>query len=84
MTAYEMQHEISNNVVCATSRGSDQPAHTQSLIITFAGCFEYSTTVKLLTEWHLKFLSLKGDCTGLSESIIIKIPHCWKSHVMLI
>ena len=24
----ELQHEISNNVACATSKGSDQPAHT--------------------------------------------------------
>ena len=29
---YETQHEISNNVVCATSKASDQPAHTRSLI----------------------------------------------------
>ena len=29
-------HEISNNVVCATSRASDQPAHTRSLIRAFA------------------------------------------------
>ena len=33
---YEPQHEISNNVVCATSKGSDQPAHTLSLIRAFA------------------------------------------------
>ena len=32
----EPQHEISNNVVCATSKGSDQPAHTRSLIKAFA------------------------------------------------
>ena len=38
-------------------------------------------TVKLLTEHHLEFLSLKGGCTGLSESTLIKMPHCWKSHV---
>ena len=29
-------HEISNNVVCATSKASDQPAHTRSLIRAFA------------------------------------------------
>ena len=29
-------HEISNNVVCKTSKASDQPAHTQSLIRAFA------------------------------------------------
>ena len=38
-------------------------------------------TVKLLTEQHLEFLSLKGGCTGLSESTLVKIPHCWKLHV---
>ena len=32
----EPRHEISNNVVYATSKGSDQPAHTRSLIRAFA------------------------------------------------
>ena len=36
---------------------------------------------KLLTEHHLEFLSLKGGRKGLSESTLVKIPHCWKSHV---
>ena len=36
--------------------------------------------VKLLTEHHLEFLSLKGGCRGLSESTHVKMPHCWKSH----
>ena len=39
-------------------------------------------TLKLLTEHHLEFLSLKGGCTSSSESTLVKIPHCWKSHVM--
>ena len=30
-------HEISNNVVCAPSQGSDQPAHKRRLIRAFAG-----------------------------------------------
>ena len=38
-------------------------------------------TVKLLTEHHLESLSLKGGCTGSSESTLVKMPHCWKSHV---
>ena len=33
---FEPRHEISNNVVCATSKASDQPAHTLCLIRTFA------------------------------------------------
>ena len=36
---------------------------------------------KLLTEHHLEFLSLKGDYTGWCESTLVKMPHCWKSHV---
>ena len=36
--------------------------------------------VKLLTEHHLEFLSLKGGCRGSSESTLLKMPHCWKSH----
>ena len=39
-------------------------------------------TVKLLTEHHLEFLSLKGGCRGSSESTHVKIPHCLKSRVM--
>ena len=38
-------------------------------------------SVKLLTEHHLEFLSLKGGCTDSSESTFVKMPHCWKSHV---
>ena len=37
--------------------------------------------VKLLTEHYLEFLSFKGVCTGSSGSSLVKMPHCWKSHV---
>ena len=36
--------------------------------------------VKLLTEHHLEFLSLKGGCRGFSESTLVKMSNCWKSH----
>ena len=36
--------------------------------------------VKLLTEYHLEFLSLKGGCTGSTESTLVKMSNCWKSH----
>ena len=36
--------------------------------------------VKLLTEHHLEFLSLKGGCRGSSMSTHVKMTHCWKSH----
>ena len=38
--------------------------------------------VKLQTEHHLEFLSLKGSCRGSSEYTHVKMPHCWKSHVL--
>ena len=41
---------------------------------------EYSISVKLLTEHLLEVLSLKGGCTCSSESTLVKMPDCWKSH----
>ena len=38
-------------------------------------------TVKLLTEHHLEFLSLKRGSTGSPDPTRIKMPHCWKSCV---
>ena len=36
--------------------------------------------IKLLTEHHLEFLSLKRGCRGTSESTHVIMPHSWKSH----
>ena len=36
--------------------------------------------IKLLTEQHLKFLSLTGGCIGSFESTLVKMQHCCKSH----
>ena len=41
---------------------------------------EYSMTAKLLTENIWKLLSFKRGCTGSSESTLVTMPHCWKSH----
>ena len=75
---HSSRDEISNNVVCATSKGTDQPEHMRSPIRAFC-CRLNILCVKLLTEHHLEFLSLRG--TDLSESTLVKMPHCWKSHV---
>ena len=64
-------------MVCATRKASNQPAHMNSLCYLL----EYSLSVKLLTEHHLEFLSLKICYIGSSECTLVKIPHCWKSHV---
>ena len=67
-------------MVCATSKASDQPAHMRSLIRAFASLLD-PMIVKLLTEHHSEFLSLTGGCRGSSESTLVKMPNCWKSHV---
>ena len=56
---FEPRYEICNNVVCATSKASDQLIRA-----------EYSMAVKLLTEHHLEFLSLKGGCAGSVMSFL--------------
>ena len=38
-------------------------------------------SVELLTEHHLEFLNLKRGSTCSSESKLVIMPHCWKSHV---
>ena len=63
-------------MVCATSKASDQTAHMRRLIRAFASHLNI-----LPTEHHFEFLRLKGGCTGSSESTLVKMPHCWKSHV---
>ena len=37
-------------------------------------------SVKLPTEHHLEFLSLKRGCTSSSEYSLVKMPYFWKSH----
>ena len=55
---YEPRHEISNNVVCATSKGSDQPADTRSLIRALASRLNI---LWLLSYWPNIIWSSKVD-----------------------
>ena len=48
MLKIEPVHEISNNVVCVTSKVSDQPAHMRSLIRAFA---YHLNVLWLLSYW---------------------------------
>ena len=43
----------------------------------------YIRVVKLLTEHRLEFVSLKGGCTGSSESTLVKMPHCVAAQFMI-
>ena len=78
----EPWHEISNNVVWATSNASDQPAHMRSLIRAFASRLNILWVLSKWLNIVMEFLSLKGGCTSSSESTLVKIPHCWKSHCL--
>ena len=49
---------------------------------SFCWSHEYSIIVKLLTEHHFDFLSLKGGYRGSSESTLVKMSNCWKSHAL--
>ena len=68
---YEPRLANSNNVFNVTSKGPDQPAHMHSLIRSFAS--------HLNMPWE--FLSLKRGGTGSTESTLVQMPHCWKSHI---
>ena len=59
-----------------------QPAKAQTSLRIRTVRSEPSMNIKLLTYIHyLEFLSLKWGCTYLSESTLVKMPHCWKSRV---
>ena len=60
-------------MVCATSKASDQTERMSKSLKESLECYK---SVKLLTEHHLEFLSLKGGCTGSSESTLVKMLHC--------
>ena len=70
-------------MVCATSKGSDQPAHTRSLFRAFASHSNIvRLSVKLLSEHYLEFLSLKGGYT-CQNATLLEIT-CHGSHVKMI
>ena len=78
---FEPRHGISNNVVCANKQSLRSACAYAQSDQSLGYSLEYSIAVKLLTEHHFDILSLKGGCTGSSESTFVEMPHCWKSHV---
>ena len=65
--------------MCYVQPTKAQSAYAQS-DQSLCKSLEYSMTVKVMTEHYFEFLSLKGGCTGSSQSTLVKMPHCWKSH----
>ena len=62
-------------MVSATSKSSEQS--DQGLCKSL----DYHMALRILTEHNEDFLSLKGGLTGSSESTLVEMPHCLKSHV---
>ena len=79
LVMYEPWNEISNKKVCATSKGSDQPAQTRSLIRAFASRLSilWLLSYYLNTIWVSK---LKRRLQRLVRVYNVKMPHCWNSH----
>ena len=72
-----MHHNwAATDVLCATSKVSDQPAHTHSLIRAFAS---HLNIIWVLSYWLPSFrvFKLKKGCRGSSESTLVKMPHVW-------
>ena len=57
----EPWHGISNNVVCATSKASDQPAHTRSLIRAFASRLIFYECAQARPSLHLSKCHIVGN-----------------------
>ena len=75
-------YEISNNVVCVISKRLRPDCTYGQSDQSLCMLLEYSMSPRLLTKHNLDFQCLKGGCTGLSDSTLVKMPHCWKSHVV--
>ena len=70
---------ISNNVVCATSKGWDQPAHTRSLIRAFASCLNILWNSRDSDRTSSGVYKLKRRLHRLVRVYTCQKPHCWKS-----
>ena len=82
-TMYEPRHEISNNVVRATSKTSDQPVHKGRfagddgpLIVVFGSSLP-STTFKKLSEFDPFLAKLSWSAHASSTSILWVCEH-WR------
>ena len=59
-------------------------AQSRSLIRAFASRSNIQWVLSYnIDSTSLGILSFKGGCKGSSESTLVKMSHCWKSHVNL-
>ena len=63
----EPWHESSNNVVCSTSKASDQPAHTEPLLVTWIFYDKYTYNLETIS-------SLRPSITPWCHSFVALLP----------
>ena len=80
MTSKSSDQQIQQCGMCDQQNLRSACAYAQS-DQSLCKALAYFMSVELPTEHHLEILSLKGGCTGSSESTLVEMPHCWKSHV---
>ena len=73
LTILEPVHEISNNVVCAASNASDQPAHTRSLIRAFASRL---SILWLLSYWLNTIWSFLAQKEAAEARPSVRLSKC--------
>ena len=76
LVTFEPVHEISNNLVCATSKASDQPAHTGSLIRAFAS---HLSILWLLSYWLNTVWSFQAEKEAAEARLSL---HLSKFHIV--
>ena len=64
---------------CTSIRVSKLKSRLHSLIWVYT-C-KNATLLEIMTVLQLEFLNLKVGFTVSSESTLVKMPHCWKSHI---
>ena len=74
MIINEPVHEISNNVVYATSKASDQPAHTRSLIRAFVSRL---SILWLLSNWLNTFWSFFALKEAAEARLSLHLSKCY-------
>ena len=76
---YESRHKISNNVVCVTSKDSDQPAHMGSLIRAFVSPLNIQCSATDQTEFgvskHKKTVQRLGRGYTCQNATLLEISY---------
>ena len=72
------KEDFQQSGICDQQRLRPACAYVQSDQSLYSS-LDYSMSVKLLNEHLLEVLSLRGGCTGSSESTPVKMQHCRKS-----